>query len=196
MLGILNLEEIHGLLLRIPDLVNLQERRDPGFVQEVKRWLATMELVLGNNRMPVVGNVAALRGLLTSAERGAIPAEIEVHGRPTSRIIRESAATEVLRRAGDLVSNAVREDVSRIAEAERLGRKVVALADFKGLIRAIPRGSDNTASLKKIWHTLSADPDIAAGAANLLGLIGPSDALIVLDRAITSNAPTPSMDNL
>jgi hypothetical protein len=64
---------------------------------------------------------------------------------------------------------------------------MVALAELKGIIRAIPKGSDNTTYLKKVWQALSTDPDIGAGAANLTGLIGPNDSLIVLDRAIAAN---------
>lgn len=187
MLRIVNLEEIQNMLLRVSDLVDRLDRQDPSFVHEVKCWLLALEEVLGSNRMPVAGNVGVLRGLLISAERGIIPVGIEFHGRSTGRKIREATATDALRRANELVSNAVLEDVSRVAEAERVARQLVTLANYKDLILPYPHGSDHTKSLKTIWRNMSADPDIGPGVVHLLGLLGPHDALIALDRAITAD---------
>jgi hypothetical protein len=187
-LRIVNLEEIQGMLLRIPALVDLQERRAPNFAQDVKQWLSELEKVLDNNRMPVAGNVAALRGLLISTERGVIPAEVELHGRATKRKIQEATAAYVLRQTGDLLSGVIHKDYERVVEAERLIRQLVALAKARGLIQKFPPAKDNfTDILKATWRTLSTDPDLSPGAANVEGLIGPHDTLIVLDRIIASD---------
>ena len=186
MLRIMNLEEIQGMLLRIPSLVALQERQDPNFVQDVKKWLSKLEKVLHSNRMPVAGNVAALRGLLISAERGVIPAGVEFHGRSTGRKIREAATAYVLRQTGDIVSSVIHKDHDRVAEAERLSQQLVALARAKGLIKELPSGDDFTDMLQAIWRTMSTDPDLSPGTVSMEGLIGPHDALVVLDRTITS----------
>ena len=189
MLRIVNLEEIQGMLLRIPGLVDLQDRRDPDFVQDVKQWLSKLEEVLDNNRIPVAGNVAALRALLISAERGVIPAGVEFHGRSTRRKIQEAAAAYVLRQTGDLVSSVIQKDHERVAEAERLTRQLVVLAKAKGLIQELSSGDNFTDMVKAIWRTLSADPELSPGTANVEGLIGPHDALITLDRTIISDTP-------
>lgn len=189
MLRITNLEEIQSLLLRIQYLVDLQERRDSDFVHEVKEWLSKLEKVIDNNRMPVAGNVAALRGLLISAERGVIPAGVEFHGRSTRRKIRDAAAAYVLRETGDLVSSVIQKDHERVAEAERLSQQLVAIAKAKGLIQERPSGENFTDMLKAIWRTLSDDSELSPGTINLEGLVGPNDALIVLDRTITSGIP-------
>lgn len=189
MLRIVNLEEIQGMLLRIPGLVDQQDRRDPDFVQDVKRWLSKLEKILDDNRIPVAGNVAALRGVLISAERDVIPAGIEFHGRSTGRKIREAAAAYVLRQTGDLVSSVIQKDDERIAEAKRMGRQLVALAKAKGLIHELPSGENYTEMLKAMWRTLSSDPDISPGTVNVEGLVGSNDALIILDRTITSDMP-------
>jgi len=189
MLRIVNLEEIQGMLLRIPGLVDLQKRGDTGFAQEVGQWLSELEQLLHNNNMSVAGNIAALRALLISAERGVIPAEIEFHGRPTKRKIQEAAAAYVLRQTGDLISSVLEKDHGRVAEAERMARQMLALAKAKGLIRERPDGENFTDILKGAWMSLSSDPDISPGAINVEGLVGPQDALIVLDRAISSDIP-------
>jgi len=189
MLRITNLEEIQSLLLRIQYLVDLQERRDSDFVHEVKEWLSKLEKVLDNNRMPVAGNVAALRGLLISAERGVIPAGVEFHGRSTKRKILDAAAAYVLRQTGDLISSVIQKDHERVAEAERLSRQLVAIAKAKGLLLERPTGDNFTDMLTAFWRTLSADPELSSGTVNVEGLIGPNDALIILDRTITSDTP-------
>lgn len=189
MLNIVNLEEIQSMLLLIPALVDLQQERDTDFVEEVKNWLKKMEKMLENSRIPAAGNVATLRGALISAERGIIPVGIELHGRPTGRKIKEATAADVLRRGGDIVSNVICKDNERIAEATRMNRQLVALAKAKGLIRELPSGENYTEILKALWRTLASDPDISPGTTNVEGLVGPNDALIILDRTITSDVP-------
>lgn len=189
MLRIVNLEEMQNMLLRIPGLVDLQEQRDSDFVQDVKQWLSKLEKVLESNRLPAAGNVAALRAMLISAEQGVIPAGVEFHGRATGRKIRDAAAAYVLRHAGDIVSSVIQKDHDRVADAERMTRQLVSLAKAKGLIQELPSGENFTDILKAIWRKLSADPDISPGTINVEGLIGPHDALVVLDRILTSDVP-------
>lgn len=185
MLRIVNLEEIHNLLLRIPSLVDELERQEPHAIGNVREWLMTLELVLENNRLPLAGNIAALRGGLDSALNGVIPAGIAFHGRVSSRKIREAAATDMLKRASDLVTSAVQGDGNRIDEAQRVARQLIALARFKGLIPAGRPDGDPIENVKAVWNNMQTDQEIGQGAAHLIGLVGPHDALIVLDRGIT-----------
>src|SRR6266550_1161731 len=191
MLRIVNLEEINGMLLRVPGLVDLHEGRGPGFVGEVKAWLESLEDVLNNNRMPVVGNVAAFRGVVVSAERGVMPEGLSFYGRATLRKIKDAAASAALRAAAELIFNTIQPDSSKVAEAERRGRQIIVLAKAKGLSLALPNGPDRAEALKTLWRTLATDPDIGPGTVNVEGLVGPNDALIILDRAIATDAPQP-----
>lgn len=187
MLRIVNLEEIQNMLLRISDLVDLNEQRDPNFVHYVKQWLSELEKVLKNNHLPVAGTIATLRGILISAERGNIPAGVEFKGRATGRKIRETTASQLIRQAVDLVSNFIQKDVERIMEAERITRQLVSIAKTKGLIREIPSGDNFTDMLKAIWLTMGADQVLSQGIVSVEGLVGPQDALVVLDRTITAD---------
>ena len=191
MLRIINLEEIQGMLLGIPGLVDLQEQGHPGFIEGVKQWLAKLEKGLEANRMPEAGNIAALRATLISAERGVIPAGVEFHGRATGRKIRGATAAFVLRQASDLISCAIQKDSERIAEAERLARQLVTLAKAKGSIRGLPGEGSSTAAdkLRAVWRIMSADPMLSPGTQNVEGLVGPYDALIILDRIIVRDTP-------
>lgn len=187
MLRIVNLEEIQNMFLRTSDLVDLNEQRNPNFVHCVKQWLSELEKVLNNNRMPVAGTIATLRGILISAERGNIPAGIEFKGRASGRRIREATASKLIRQAVGLVSNAIQKDGERVKEAERITRQLVSIAKTKGLIREVPSGDNFTDMLKAIWRTMSADQVLSQGIVSVEGLVGPQDALVVLDRTITAD---------
>lgn len=185
MLRIVNFEEIQDLLLNIPRLITELEQKDPRSIENVRSWLVSLEQVLENNRMPQAGIVAGLRGLLNSALKGVIPTGMKFHGRTTVRKIREATAIEVLRRSGELITSTIHEDSLRIAEAERIGRQLIAVSKFKGLIATTQSTDDHIENLKVIWKSMQADQEIEQGALHLLGLIGPHDALIILDRGIT-----------
>lgn len=188
MLRIANLEEIQNMISSIAGLVDLQENRDPNFVDETKRWLTKLEKILENNRMTIVGNVAAFRGTLISAERGLIPEGIEFHGRSTGRKIKNATAAYVLRQAGEIASVAILKDNDRVDEAERMCRQLVAVAKAKGMNLRIPEGGNRAEKLRGLWQTLVSDQDITAGTVNIEGLVGPHDALIILDRAIARDS--------
>lgn len=187
MLRIINLEEIQGMLLSISGLVDLHEQGRPDFVESLKQWLSKLEKVLDANRMPAAGNIAALRATLISAERGTIPAEIELHSRATGRRIREATAAFVLRQTSEIISSSIQKDSERVAEAERLARQLVTLAKAKGLIQGSLSGGSSMDKLRAVWHTMSADPTLSPGTLNAEGLVGPYDALIILDRIISSD---------
>jgi hypothetical protein len=189
MLRIVNIEEIQNMLGGISGLIDMQQRLDPKFDEKVKLWLAKLEKILESNRIMQVGEIATLRGLILSAENGIIPPGIEIHGRSSKRKIVEAAITFSLRQSSRLVSDLLQKEVDRVSDAERMMRQLIALAMAKGLIQQVPNG-DHTEVLKSIWHTLSSDPEIAPGTINVEGLVGPHDALIILDRIIASDLRT------
>ncbi len=83
----------------------------------------------------------------------------------------------------------INKESARIDEAQRIARQLVALAKAKGLIHEFPSGENYTEMLKTMWRTLASDPDILPGTISVEGLVGPNDALIILDRTITSDIP-------
>jgi len=187
-LHIVNLEEIQGTQLRIPALIRALEARDPDFIDRTKTWLTQSEQILANNRLAVAGGVAALRGILIAAERGAVPTDLALSGRLTPRKIKIAAAADAIRKAEVLISGAVKADAIRIAEAERLVGQIVGVARQKQLIPAASGGTEHGAMLRALWQALSADSDTGAAAVRVNGLVGMQDALILLDRMVTELA--------
>lgn len=190
MLRIIQLEEIQSLLLQVPRFVGMLEEKDTGAVPAIKAWLEKIEEALQNNRLPVVSIVAGLRGELISAERGALLDHITIHGRLTTRKMKQAVAADVIKRTGAIVVEAIHGDKERISKAEEICQQLIALARAKSLVVLPLEGMDHTQSLKALWSKLSSDHDIAAGTVNIEGLVGPDDSLIVLDRTLARNTPS------
>ena len=125
-----------------------------------------------------------MRGVLIAAERGAIPPGVAVSGRQTPRKIKMATAAEVIRKSEELVSEAVRADAARIGEAERLVAQMVSVARRKQLVPEGLNGPEHTAMLRWLWQAMAADPDTGSAAVHVAGMVGPTDALILLDRAL------------
>ena len=187
MLRIVNLEEIQKLLCQVSGLVDGIEGKNSQAIEDVRNWLIKLELTLENNRLPLTANIAVLRGVLDSSKKGAIPAGIVFHERVTIRKIREVTASDVVKRAVELVSDAIENDNLRVAEAERIGQQLVTAAKFKGYITSIVDRSDHIGHLKSILSLIEADTDLVQAAVHLRGLVGANDALIVLDRGLARN---------
>ena len=182
MLPLLNLEEIEGLLLKVPALVKRFEGRDPDFVPAVKSWLADAEETLGKNRLPQTSEIAVCRSALISVERGfsdgaALPS------RMAARHLREARASHLLKRATDVLTETIRPDRAQVDEASRVMLQIVAVADRLGLIPVDP-APNHTAYLQAILRSISDRPELTSLIVHVTGLLGKADTLIVLDRSI------------
>ncbi len=184
MLQIMQLEEIKGLFLHVPMLIDAFEARSPGFAREVKEWFRQIEHVLTQNKLPVVADVATLRGLLIGAERGLIPDGIQLQGQMTTRKVTMAAALDLLHKAETAVSQAIQTDLDQLDEAERLTQQIVVVAQNKGLISIKPSEIHRTQLLKETWQHIASDPELMSVATHLTGLVGVYDVLILLDRAM------------
>jgi hypothetical protein len=183
-LHLLNLEEIEALLLKVSPLVKRFEDRDPDFVAAVRGWLAAAEEMLGNNRMPVASEIAVYRGALISAERGFVDG-LAPKSRSGARHLKEARAANLLKRATDTVVEAIRPRRAQVDEAERLMMQIVAVADRVGLVPP-ELGQSHTAYLQKILQEISNRAELTSLLVHVTGLLGNTDTLIMLDRAIGS----------
>lgn len=184
MLRIINLEEIQQKLLCVAELADEHERRASDFAENVKVWLADVENTLKNNRMSAAGNIAAMRAVVISAQRGVMPPGVQIHGRLTARKITSAAGAMVLQQASDLLAQLIERDQQRIEDARNTTRQMLSLAKARGIDVSLPRNGDFTGAIKALWRMLRSDPELTAGTINIEGLVGPHDALMLLDRVI------------
>ncbi len=184
MLRIVHLEEIERLLLQLPGLVKQQERRSTEFVTSVARWLTALETVFVANRLHQAADIATLRSDMIAVEHGQIPSGLQFRARPTRSRVLGAVASQSLQRATAVASTVISESRPRLLEAERVAQQIVAVALSRGLPIGRENGSDNTQYLQSLRGELVAAADLASAVVHLEGLVGPHDALVVLDRAL------------
>jgi hypothetical protein len=189
MLRVANVEEIEGLMLQLPALVQQQERHSTEFARMAAAWLEAFERVLVANRLHEAATVASLRSTLIAAKQGQVPASLTFRGgRPTRWRVSNAIASEALRRAAEVANTLVEEYKPRLREAERIAQQIVALGVSRGLIHPKTAGATNTEYLGAVRRTLMMAAELTTALAHLEGLVGPHDALIFLDRALAPHA--------
>ncbi len=180
MLSCLQLEEIERQLLEVPGLVDSFERRESEFSGKLVAWLAELETALEQNRLPDAGAIAAKRAMVLSAGRGVVPDGVVVQGRVTRRKLADAAAIHALRAATALVASLIEADRDRLRQAREMVSRLVALAVAKQLPGFGPRNGDFSDDDR--WNSVWSDQDTQGGAIQLQGLVGHTDALILLNR--------------
>lgn len=187
-LNVLQYEEIVSLLREVPGLVDGLETRSSRYPDDVLGWLRRAEVVLEHNRLPAVSQVAACRATLISATRGVRAPDVVIVGRPTVRKVREATASMVLLRCNDLLQGTIAERQATFGEAERIARQVLTVAEAKGIVETCRDGRPHGAFLACLQQQIAVDPDLANANAHLVSLLGRSDVLIFLDRAVPTVA--------
>jgi hypothetical protein len=182
-LTVLQTEQIAGLLREVPGFVDGLQARRPGLAGDVVEWLRRAESALENNRLPAVSHLATLRAQLIEAERGVQTTEVTFAGRPTTRKIREATVGVVLERSSDVLHGVIGSRQTVFDEAERITAQLVVVAGAKGLVAKCAEGSQGEA-LSCLQQSMAGDPDLASGYAHLLSLVGTTDIVIFLDRAL------------
>lgn len=184
MLRLLNLEEIESQVFRVPDIIRKFEQRDPDFVQATQDWLAEAEQTLNKNRMVEGAQIAVLRGSLIAWNRGFTDGA-EPTPRTASRKLKEPRAAGLLKRATEIVSEAIRMRRAQMNEAESMMMQIVAVAEQLGLVPP-SGGQDHTAYLESIRGALSARAELVSPVVHVTGLVGRVDFLVLLDRTISA----------
>jgi hypothetical protein len=187
LLRFVHIEEISELLIRLPNVVQLQERRSVEFLPSVGSWLSSLEDVLAASRHYQTGNIAMLRSSLVAAAQGDLPAGLQFRGRPTRSRIMGAVALKALQRAAEIASALITENQPRLGEAERIAQQIVAAARSRGMITPRVEGQSNTAYLQSLMGDFRSNVDLGPAVAHLSGLVGPYDALIFIDRALVSD---------
>lgn len=186
-LNVVQYEDIVAHLRRVPALVDMLEARRTGFPDAVLEWLKEIEKSLESNHMPAVSQIAGCRAMLIESARGAYSEEISFTGRPTVRKIQDGVAGLVIQRTSDLLHSAIAERQSAFQEAERITLQIVTVAEVKGMIEACDDGRPHQQMLTCLQEQVGADPDLAGVYVHLVALVGKTDVLVFLDRALAKS---------
>lgn len=180
---LLQAEEIEGLLLKVPPLVDLLDGGDPAFVDAVISWLRDLETALLANQAPIASQISTLRGSLITIARGQAPPGVEFTRSASKRKLREAGAMDALRAAESTVSQHLSPTRQTIGEAGHLVGQLLVAAEQKN----IPDPGTWDASgpgLLNLWSAIASDSELRPATARVLALVGQADALILLSRSM------------
>lgn len=184
MLPLPQIEAIQAQFLELPAIFRAYEERESNFAEQARAWLCRIEAVMEAARLPAAGAVAALRGVVISAERGVLPPGLSFVNPPSPRRLRDAAAAEALRRAEETVNGVIRGDVGQLEEAARLLRQMMAIAQRKGVLSAALGATTHSEVVNAIWAAFLRDAELAPGATRVTGLAGPLNALFLVSREL------------
>jgi hypothetical protein len=179
-------EELLRVLGEVSILVDKLEERRTDFSDDVLAWLKHAEQVLANNRLPDAAQIAAYRARLIEAGRGVQQRDLRIVGRQSLRRIKEATGALVLESGNNILQAVIADRKPVFQEAERISRQMLAMAQLKGVVTGPTDGDSQQQFLQKLRDQLAADPDFASIHAHVVGLVGSSDTLVVLDRALAS----------
>lgn len=184
-LNVAQYEEILTAIHAVPPLVDELEARHLEFASDVLKWLKQVEDILTNNRLPAASRIASCRAELIEASRGVRQDGLVIVGRQSIRKIREATAAQMLRIATEILHEVISDRQTVFQEAERITRQMLAAAYTKGLITA-EEDSPHQAYLDQLRSKLAADPELAGIYTHVVGLVGSTDIVVLLDRTIAS----------
>lgn len=179
-------EQLLSVLAQVPGIVDEMEARSTGAVERVHDWLKLAEGALTDMRQPAASEFAACRARLLEAGRARASPSSGTAGKVSARRAREAAAAESLQRGNDVLQALVGERRAVFDEAERIARQLLAVAALKGLLPASDDGRSWQQSLLRLRDEIASDLGLATAHAHLVGLVGATDALVFLDRALPS----------
>ena len=183
-LNVAQYEEIASLLRQVPRLVDRLEARRSSFAEDVLEWLRQVETTLENNRIPAVSQIASCRATLIGAARGVRAKEVVFVGRATPRKMHDATASMVLERGNELLHAVIAERQAVFQEAERITRQIMTIAEAKGFIRACNGGRPHQAFITCLQQSIAEDRDLVNAYSHLVALVGKTDVLIFIDRAL------------
>ena len=106
-------------------------------------------------------------------------------GRVTRSKVLTAVQTQAIQRAAEIAATLIGENRPRVADAERVAQLIVATARSRALVLAPPPGVSRTQYLRGLRAGVAAVPELESAAIHLEGLVGATDALIFLDRALS-----------
>jgi hypothetical protein len=132
----------------------------------------------------VTGDLAALCAQLVQAGRGVACGVATVAGKVTRRKIRGAALAHAIARSNEVIQSAMRARAVQLEECERIASQIAAVINAKGYVGVARVNPSHDGYLAALQALIEADPDLLSAWTHLVGIAGPHDAKILLDRTL------------
>jgi hypothetical protein len=183
-LGVLQVEALRAALLELSGFADKVEQGAADGLPAMQAWLRQTEDLCKGLHLAATGDLAALRAELAQAARGIATSSVPIAGRITRRKIRTVALSRAISRSNEVIQSSLRTRSEQLEECERIASQIAAVVVAKGYEAAARQSPTNEGYLSALELLIRNDGDLLSAWTHLVGMAGPTDAKILLHRAL------------
>lgn len=165
------INEFEELGRQIPGVIRLLEMGSLDFEKQCGELLNDYVELAEKRNMRFAADLAIIKGkALTYKETGMLTGE----NRKQKKSDRQSHALNCLNEAYKLTSAYFEKDNTCLIECDNTCRQIMTVAAVKGIL--------TDGGLEAAWVALKADPELSAALNHIIGMAGPHNARILIDK--------------
>lgn len=173
------------MLNQVPHIAEMYEKKDNMFGQSVREWMDAAETILTANRIHLAAELATLKMMITSAQRGNRRQDPS----PDSSVRNRKKAIEIasidaLHQAQHSIRMLLAPYETRYDEASQAARKMLIVASSLGILNARLRSRFDSATLPALWREMVSNEKTAPWTIKMLEMVTPDEALTLVNRVI------------
>ncbi len=184
------LEDLKGLTMQLPTLVNSFDQQSPFFSRDLKAWLTKLEQLLAHSRRSELSKIAALRSDVISVEIGVwrkdtyyIDPSLTDKKRGSRKKIMRAICGQILNRAQEIVSSIMDPLEQQVNEAKDIVKQLLLVAIQNGVVANDSLDPENC---KGIWQILVNQQELRPGTQKILSLVSIPEALFLISDLLSS----------
>ncbi len=173
------------MLNQVPHIAEMYERKSSMFAQSVREWIEAAETILTANRMHAAAELATLKMMITSTQRGN-----RTHGHGTDVNARnkkkaiEIASIEALHQAQHSIRMLLAPYEQNYDDASQAARRMLIIASSLGILNARLRTKFDSSTLPALWRDMVTNEKTAPWTVKMLEIVRPDDAMTIVNRVI------------
>jgi len=165
------------LLLDVPALARDFERRTPGALPALLRWIDRAETLLSNHRLSAAAELAGLRARILA------PAFEDARRRGDLRRRQTAVAVASLHDLQHTVQDALEPFSAKLRQGRDLARQLLMIVAQSGAVRYDPAG-DLPSMIDRVWALCTGHDQLKPLAAQLRALLSADDIRLLLAEEI------------
>ncbi|SMF17160.1 hypothetical protein [Pseudobacteriovorax antillogorgiicola] len=182
------LEDLKGMMIQLPILVDSFDHQSSFFSRDLKEWLSQIEKIFASHRRAEVGKIAGLRSDLISAEMGVWRKDC-YHVDPSLAEKTRGARKKIVRAIGGQILNQAQAVVCKVLdplegqvdEAKDITKQLMLVAIQNGVLSNEELKIENS---KGIWQKLNNQQELRPGTQKILSLVSIPEALFLVSDVI------------
>jgi len=189
-MNLMTYDKLCSLLNQVPLIIDLHEKKNPSFKDEVEAWMKAVASVLKSSGTRQVAEISTLKSLISSTRRGILPSNNIAVPLGNSvfhekRKIIDAVCVYAFHNAQHSLQEQLDMHEPKFIQARQLIRKVLLLASGSGKLNSITKKKfDPAITLPSLWKDLVSDPNIAPWTSQILQMISLEDTFTIINQIL------------